>query len=41
MIIGNYNVANNQCLTLAFNNDLINTVSSVKFLGLLLNDNLS
>ena len=39
MIIGN--VANNLCLTLAFNNDLINRVSSVKYLGFVLDDILS
>ena len=39
MIIGN--VANNQCLTLAFNNSLINTVASVKYLGFVLDDKLS
>ena len=36
MIIGN--VVDNQCLTLAFNNGLINKVSSAKFLGFVLDD---
>ena len=39
MLIGN--VANNQCLTLAFYNGLINRVSSVKYFGFVLGDKLS
>ena len=39
VIIGN--VANNQCLTLAFNNGLINRVSPVKYLGFVSDDKLS
>ena len=39
MIIGK--VTNNQCLTLTFNNGLINKVSSVRYLGFVLDDKLS
>ena len=38
MIIGN--IANNQCLTFAFNNGLINRASSMKYLDFVLDNNL-